>query len=52
MRWVRAVIYRLGFRPRLGSIFYSPTLHLRAAMRTFSEDFRRGLENFRNEMPL
>lgn len=26
MRLARSLIYRLGFRPRLGSIFYSPSL--------------------------
>lgn len=30
---IRPIIYKRGFRPKLGSIFFSPTLHLRYAMK-------------------
>ena len=45
---LRRLVYRLGFRPRLGSILYSPTLDWHYAFRTFSRDFERAMNEARN----
>jgi hypothetical protein len=37
MRGLRRMIYRLGFRPRGGSVFYSPSL-------SFIHSFRRATD--------
>ena len=41
MRHIRAIIYRLGFRPKCGSIWHSPTLHWQYALNSFGEDFEK-----------
>jgi len=33
MRWIRKWVYRWGFRPKAGSILYSPTLSWTYSMR-------------------
>ena len=43
MRHIRAIIYRLGFRPKRGSIWHSPTLHLQYASNSFVADFEEAL---------
>jgi hypothetical protein len=44
MRKFRGIIYRLGFRPKLGSIFHSPSLSLILADVSFSETFKQTLQ--------
>ena len=41
MRLIRAIIYRLGFRPKCGSIWHSPTLHWQYAFNSFGADFEK-----------
>ena len=43
MRRIRAIIYRLGFRPKRGSIWHSPTLHLQHASNNYDTDFEEAL---------
>lgn len=43
MRHIRAIIYRLGFRPKRGSIWHSPTLHWRYAFNNFNADFEKAM---------
>ena len=47
MRAIRRALYRLGFRPRPGSIFHSPSLHLIYTLRSvdLAAAFRAGLDN-------
>ncbi|WGH20352.1 hypothetical protein SEA_MAGUCO_60 [Arthrobacter phage MaGuCo] len=49
MRALRGLIYRLGGRPRLGSIWHSPSLHLICTVREadVAGAFRRGIERSR-----
>lgn len=46
MRLARTLIYRLGFRPRLGSIFYSPSLAWRYVYEDYgiADAFKAALE--------
>lgn len=37
MRKVRGLIYKLGFRPKRGSIFFSPSLNLHYAFRELNK---------------
>lgn len=41
MRYIRKVVYRLGYRPKLGSIFHSPSLNLVYA---FRDNWVKGLK--------
>ena len=50
MRFVRALVYRLGFRPRFGSIFHSPTRHLLVVTKDWPEKFREGLEKMERDL--
>ena len=43
MRHIRAIIYRLGFRPKCGSIWHSPTLHWQYAFNSFGADFEKAV---------
>lgn len=42
MRWIRKIVYGLGFRPRPGSIFFSPSWVLNAASRQAYAAFVKG----------
>lgn len=44
MSYIRRFIYKLGIRPKAGSIFFSPSLHLLAI---FAEDRERIREGWR-----
>lgn len=51
MRKVRRWIYSMGFRPRYGSVFYSPSLDLQHAMaeeKNISEEDRLTIEWLRD----
>jgi hypothetical protein len=43
MRFIRAIIYRLGFRPKRGSIWHSPSLHWQYAFNNFNTDFEKAM---------
>lgn len=43
MGWIRKMVYRLGFRPKFGSIFFSPSLHVFRETRGISDAFFRAL---------
>lgn len=44
IRWIRTRVYNLGFRPKPGSIFYSPTIALNLSMENVVRDaFRKAL---------
>ncbi|WGH21100.1 hypothetical protein SEA_CASSIA_27 [Arthrobacter phage Cassia] len=51
MRLIRGIVYRLGLRPRPGSIFYSPSLALIYAIRDadIPGAFARGIERQRGQ---
>lgn len=38
-RKIKKVIYKMGFRPKHGSIFYSPTLHWMYSSRALFKKF-------------
>jgi hypothetical protein len=46
MRKIRGIVYRLGFRPKQGSIFHSPSLNFIYATRTvnFGDLFEHALQ--------
>mgnify|MGYP001028440373 CR=1 FL=1 len=43
MGYVRRGLYRLGYRPRLGSIFFSPSLDMRYAWREYAPNFIKAM---------
>lgn len=43
MRHIRGLVYRLGFRPKMGSIFYSPSRTWILATRNIGRDFERAM---------
>jgi hypothetical protein len=45
IRATRRSVYRHGFRPKHGSIFHSPSLHLHYALL----DYRKSLEHLRKK---
>jgi hypothetical protein len=44
---IRRFIYKIGLRPRPGSIFYSPSRDLELAMEGAMEAFRKGFDDGR-----
>ena len=45
MGLIRSIIYRLGFRPKLGSIFFSPSWVSPEAHKKIMDAFDRGFES-------
>lgn len=39
MRFIRRVVYRMGFRPKLGSLFYSPSADFIYAHRDYIKKY-------------
>lgn len=50
MRRIRGLVYRLGFRPKPGSIFYSPSKDWQLALANFGRDFERAMREAQERM--
>lgn len=50
MMWLRRGLYRIGVRPRGGSIWYSPSLDMVYASKGFTRVFQEAMEKTRKEM--
>jgi hypothetical protein len=54
IRYIRRLVYRLGFRPKPGSIFYSPSLTLTVGLKDFPintcDDMVYKYENLREDI--
>lgn len=46
---VRRLLYGMGFRPKQGSVFYSPSLAIRYSARTAADGFRAGMHSVLEE---
>ena len=52
LRWLRRLVYALGFRPVLGSVLFSPTLHTYAITKGAAQAFVTGYNKAVRELPV
>lgn len=49
MKHIRRWVYRLGFRPKYGTLFYSPSIEMHIVMRLATESFVNALKGKENK---